>query len=216
VLRRVLAIASAVAALTALAPVAANAISVRVRVEGATTNLFGATQPLLTPFTGSLVQDEVTVELSQPTALGALEAASLRGELFYDLLASSFGPYVAQIGRFAAEGASGWVYKVDGVSPPVGADAYVLEEGDVVLWYYATFGSEGGPRTLDLRRAGKGCFRAFSVDDTGAAEPASDVVFHRDSRARNDADGRYCPSGHWHRLYVTKDGSVRSQQLGPR
>ena len=215
-LRRALAIAFALAVLTTLVPAAASAISVRVRVEGAGTTLFGATQPLVTPFTGTLVEGDATLELSQPTALGALEAASRRGEVHYDLVVSSFGPYVAQIGRTAGEGASGWVYKVNGESPPVGADVYVLEDGDVVLWYYATFGPEGGPHTLDLRRAGARCFQAWSVDDTGTATRARDVIFRRDGRAIRDADGRLCPSGHWHRLRVTKDGLVRSQQLGPR
>ena len=52
----------------------------------------------------------------------------------------------SQIGRYPAYGSSGWVYKVNGVSPPVGANAYALKEGDEVLWYFARFGAQGGPR----------------------------------------------------------------------
>ncbi len=204
-----------VAALAATLASAASAIQVRVRIEGATTTLFGAEQPRVTPYTGTLAQGDVTLELSQPTALGALESASRRGEVFYQLLTTSFGPYVAQIGRLAGAESSGWVFKVNGVSPPVGADAYVVEEGDVVLWYYATFGSTGGPPTLDLRRAGR-CFQAFSVDDTGAATPATDVIFRRDGRRIADEDGRLCPVGHWHRLLATKEGAVRSQVVRAR
>jgi hypothetical protein len=208
---------AALAALTAAAvalPATALGIRVHVRVEGAKATIFGTAQPLLEPFTGELVAEDGTpVALTQPTALGALEAASARREFFYRLVAASFGPYVSQIGRLAAEGASGWVYKVNGVSPPVGADAYVLEEGDEVLWYHATFGKAGGPKTLDLVVASRGCFRAYEVDDAGARTPARDVVFRLRGRSISDGDGLICPRGHWHRLKATKPGLVRSETV---
>jgi hypothetical protein len=213
--RRFVVLILATALALTLVPIA-SAIRVHVRIEGAGATLFGAQQPRVTPFTGTLTQGDVSLELSQPTALGALEAASRRGEVFYRLAATSFGPFVAQIGRLPGEGTSGWVYKVNGVSPPVGADAYVLDEGDVVLWYYATFGETGGPPTLDLRRAGRGCFRAYSQDDAGVATPATDVIFRRDGRPIADDDGRLCPKGHWHRLGVTREGAVRSQVVRRR
>jgi uncharacterized protein DUF4430 len=212
---RIVALALAAALAATFAPVA-GAIQVRVRVEGASTTLYGAEQPRVTPFTGTLTQGEVTIELSRPTALGALETASVKGEVYYRLVPTSFGPFVAQIGRLSGEASSGWVYKVNGESPPVGADAFVLEEGDVVLWYYATFGETGGPPTLDLRRAGRRCYQAFSQNDAGVATQATNVTFHRDGRPIADEDGRLCPIGHWHRLRVTKDGAVRSQVVRPR
>lgn len=192
-------------------PAAALGIRVHVRVEGARATLFGPAQPLVEPFTGQLELVGGTIELAEPTALGALEAASLLGEFYYRAELTGFGPYVSQIGRLGPSGSSGWVYKVDGVSPPVGADAYVLEPGDEVLWYYAAFGPQGGPRTLDLERAGRGCFQAYEVDDAGARSPARGVVFRLDGRRLRDGDGRFCPRGHWHRLKVTKAGAVRSQ-----
>lgn len=202
------------AVLAALAvPAVAFSFTVHVRVEGATTTIFGATEPLVTPYEGALpAGDGGTVELKEPTALGALEAASLAGEFYYRLQALSFGPYVSQIGRLPGEGASGWVFKVNGVSPPVGADAYVVKAGDEVLWYYATFTDAGGPATLDLVRAGR-CYRAFSVDDAGERTRATGVVFRLDARKVRSASGRICPTGHWHRLQATKDGAVRSQTI---
>ena len=65
---------------------------------------------------------------------------------------------MSQIGRYPGAGAAGWVFKVNGVSPPVGADQVVLKDGDEVLWYYATFGATGGPRTLSLKAAGGNCY----------------------------------------------------------
>ena len=76
------------------------------------------------------------------------------------MTSSAFGSYVSQVGRIRGVGAAGWVFKVNGISPPVGADQVVLKDGDEVLWYYATFGAdrraadalaEGGGREL-LRR----------------------------------------------------------------
>lgn len=203
----------ALALLTALVvPAAALAFQVHVRVEGVARTLFGATDPLVTPYVGSLpVDGGGTVDLTDPTALGALESASLAGEFFYRLTPTSVGPYVSQIGRVPASDASGWVYKVNGVSPPIGATAYVVKPGDEVLWYYATFTDSGGPPTLDLVRAGRSCFRAISVDDSGARSQATGVAFRVDARTVRSASGRICPAGAWRELRATKAGSIRSQ-----
>jgi hypothetical protein len=207
---------AAVLALALAAP--ALAVRVHVRVEGATTTIFGAGEPLLTPVTGTFsppAGEPVTVSAATP--LGALERASRRGEFYYRLEAFSFGPYVAQVGRHAGSETTGWVYKVNGVSPPVGANAYELEEGDRVLWYFARFGPAGGPKTLDLRTSTRTCFRAVIVDDNGKTEAARDVVYHVDGRVRPSAGGSICPRGHWHSLRATKVGAVRSEvATGPR
>jgi len=119
-----------------LAPSAA-AVRVHVRVEGAKTTIWGTTAPLVDV---------------QANALDALEAASGIGEFYYHVQRTSFGPYVDQIGRNPGAGTAGWVFKVDGKSPPVGADAVTLKDGDTVLWYWAQFGAAGGPKTLSLER----------------------------------------------------------------
>ena len=81
---------------------------------------------------------------------------------------TSFGPYVDQVGRYPAGGQTGWVFKVNGVSPPVGADEVELKDGDTVLWYWAQFGVAGGPKTLVLQRARRrGCYRVSQQDDAG-------------------------------------------------
>jgi hypothetical protein len=198
-----------VAVLVLAAP--ALALTVHVRVEGVRTNLFGATEPSLTVFEGEVVASDDSVHmLTGPTALGALEAASRRAELYYRLRAASFGLYVDQIGRHPAGGTSGWVYKVNGAVPPVGAAAYVLEEGDRVLWYHATFGASGGPSTLDLRPVAGGCYRASAFDDAGTASRVRNVVFRVDARAVRDRDGVFCPGAPWERLQVTRAGMVPS------
>src|SRR5512133_3185739 len=145
-----------------LAPSAA-AVRVHVRVEGAKTTIWGTTAPLVDV---------------QANALDALEAASGIGEFYYHVQRTSFGPYVDQIGRNPGAGTAGWVFKVDGRSPPVGADAVTLKDGDSVLWYWAQFGAAGGPKTLALERGGNGCYRVYQEDDNGVRTAAVGAVLH--------------------------------------
>ncbi|MDP9307978.1 MAG: DUF4430 domain-containing protein, partial [Actinomycetota bacterium] len=104
--RRSLALVAAAAAAFVLVP-AALAARVHVRVEGKTETIFGSTEPTLNV---------------KANALDALESASLAGEFFYHVTTTSFGPYVDQIGRYPAGGSNGWIFKVNGIVPPVGAD----------------------------------------------------------------------------------------------
>src|ERR671936_2634617 len=153
-------LAAGVAALL-LVPVA-SALSVHVRVEGKTRTIFGSTEPSLTV---------------KANALDALESASVAGEFYYHVKATSFGPYVDQVGRYVAGASTGWVFKVNGVSPPVGADHVVLKDGDHVLWYWATFGATGPP-TLVLQSARRNCYRVLAQDDTGKRRAARGAVLH--------------------------------------
>jgi Domain of unknown function (DUF4430) len=184
--------------LAALLVPAALAARVSVRVEGKTTTIFGALQ---TPFEAG------------PNALQALEAASLRGEFYYHVKTASFGPYVDQIGRYVAAGSSGWVYKVNGVAPPVGADQAPIKNGDRVLWYWATFGQTGGPSTLLLLRRGRNCYRVVAENDAGADRTATGAVLHVDGRRVRTRSGRACVGGHKGLVRATMPGAVRSNAL---
>ncbi|MDQ4081507.1 MAG: DUF4430 domain-containing protein [Actinomycetota bacterium] len=211
-LRRPLVTLGVLAAVLVLAA-PALAVRVHVRVEGAAATIFGATEPLLTPARGSWSPPEgPSLSVQAETPLGALERASRLGEFYYRVRASDFGPYVDRIGRLAAAATTGWVYKVNGVSPPVGADKYVLRAGDRVLWYFARFGPAGGPKTLAFHRTKcPGGVQAVAVDDNGRAKPATNVVFEIDGRRVRDRNGAICPRGHWHTLRATKPGTVRSR-----
>lgn len=167
--RRTLAPLAALAAVLAVTG-SAFAARVTVRVEGKTQTIFGS----------------LPVTIQADNALQALDVASTLGEFYYGLTSSSFGDYVSQIGKYPATGSSGWVFKVDNVSPPVGADKVVLKDGDSVLWYWADFGPSGGPPTLQLDavRVGgsKNCYRVEAFDDSGELVPAAGVVLHVDGR----------------------------------
>jgi hypothetical protein len=187
-----------VAVLALVVAPAGLATNVHVRVEGKTQTIFGAGEPLA----------------SGTNALEALESASLGGEFYYHVTQSSFGPYVDQVGRYGAAGSSGWVFKVNGASPPVGADKVQLKDGDRVLWYYATFSADGsGPATLDLKAAGKGCYAVVKQDDKGTETPATGAVLRIDGRSVKTNAGKACPGPHKGLVRASLAGAVRSNAL---
>jgi len=178
---------------------AALAVGVHVRVEGKTRTIFGSTEPTLTV---------------KANALDALDSASLAGEFYYHVANSGFGPYVDQIGRYVAGGSSGWVFKVNGVSPPVGADRVTLGDGDRVLWYWATFGPTGGPPTLTLRRSTRrDCYRVIAQDDNGKSTPGRGARLHVDRRSVLARTGSVCVGRHRGLVTATLKGAVRSNAV---
>jgi hypothetical protein len=194
---------AAVAAALVLVP-SAFAARVHVRVEGKTQTIFGATEPTLT------VKDNV---------LDALEAASLAGEFYYHVTPTGFGPYVDQIGRYHAEASSGWVFKVNGIVPPVGADSVHLHDGDTVLWYWATFNGPVGPLTLEVENSivrGRRCFFATGRNDAGHASRVRNVVFVLNGRRIRSRTGVVCTKAGRYVVRVTKAGAVRSRVYAGR
>ena len=188
------------AALAAFFVIAAGALAavVHVRVEGRNATIFGTNEP----------------RASGATPLEALESASIAGEFYYHVATTSFGPYVDQIGRYPAEASSGWVFKVNGVSPPVGAEKVELKDGDTVLWYWATFGPNGGPPTLTLTKGAKaGCYRVAAQDDAGKAVSTDGVFLQVDSRVVQTKAGSACAGKHRGLVRAVKGGYVRSNSL---
>jgi hypothetical protein len=177
---------------------AALAARVTVRVEGRTQTIFAPAPRLV----------------DAQNALHALELASVAGEFYYHVGSTSFGPYVDQIGRFPAAGGAGWVFKVNGASPPVGADKVELKDGDAVLWYWAEFDpvTFAGPMTLELRREGR-CYRIWKQDDQGRRTAAAGATLHYDGRSLAARSGRACPPAHRSLVRATLAGAVRSNAV---
>ena len=176
---------------------AALAAKVKIRVEGRTTTIYGGPQP--------------TVTADNP--LHALDVASGLGEFHYATATSSFGNYVSQIGKYTAAGTSGWAFKVNGASPPVGADTVVLKDGDVVLWYWATFGPTGGPPTLELRRLPGNCYVVESVNDAGQRTRAATATITADGKRFRARQGRACIGKHKSLVRAVAPGAVRSNAV---
>ena len=177
----------------------AFALRVHVRVEGKTQTIYGSAEPTLS----------VT-----SNALDALDSASAAGEFYYHVTVTSFGPYIDQIGRYVAGATTGWVFKVNGVSPPVGADKVTLKDGDRVLWYWATFGPAGGPPTLTLRAGPKrNCYRVLAQDDTGKTTPARGARLHVGGRSVLARNGSACVGAHRGLVTATLKAAVRSNAI---
>lgn len=184
------------AAMLVTAPPAGATIA-KIRVEGRTRTIFGSTNP----------------RVSADNALEALTRASNAGEFYVHIADTSYGPYVDQVGLYAAFGSSGWTYKVNGVSPPVGADQLTLKTGDQVLWYWAVFGLQGGPKTLLLARTEPGCYRVLAQDDRGKGAVAVGSVLHVDGRAVQTRAGTACVGPHRGLVRATMRSAVRSNAL---
>jgi Domain of unknown function (DUF4430) len=182
-------------------PATALAATVHVRVEGKTKNLFAPTE----------------VSVTASNALDAIQQASLLGEFYYHLTTTSLGPYVDQVGLYGGSASSGWVFKVDNASPPVGADQVSLKDGDTVLWYYADFGPTGGPPTLSVKTATKaGCYAAQAFDDNGKSAAVTGLQWHVGSKTTvsGTTGTNYCPGKHTGLLVrATATGAVRSNAV---
>jgi hypothetical protein len=181
-------------------PAVATAATVKVRVEGKTRTLFGPS----------------AVAVNATNALDALEQASLAGEFYYHVTTTSFGPYVDQVGRYGASASSGWAFKVDDKSPPVGADQVQLANGDSVLWYWADFGPTGGPPTLAVKPSKHGCYTVHAFDDNGGTAMVTGLQLHIGSKRTVDAkpDASVCPGPHPGLLVrATATGAIRSNAV---
>ena len=132
---------------------------------------------------------------------------------FYYGTTTDFGTYVSQIGKYAAAATSGWAFKVNGVSPPVGADKVTLKDGDVVLWYYATFGSAGGPPTLELQRLPANCYVVQTVNDAGKKTRATTATLTVDGKRFRAQGGRACIGKHVGLVRAVAPGAIRSNAV---
>jgi Domain of unknown function (DUF4430)/RTX calcium-binding nonapeptide repeat (4 copies) len=160
-MRPVLSAAVTVCCLFAVAaPAVAAPIPVDLRVEGAngraltadrymtdSTKIKTAKQPPDCNGSGAVKQ------LAGATALGTLVDGALVNSRLDPLLVSdqfSFGLLVCGIGGDNASGVSSyWLYKVNHVSPTVGADAFSVKADDDVLWYFVN-GTHNGGDELEL------------------------------------------------------------------
>ena len=127
---------------------------------------------------------------------------------------TGFGPFVDQIGRYPGEGFNGWSYKVNGVSPPIGADQATIKAGDTVLWYWSTFTEQGGSPTLLLkRRAARNCYSVLSQNDLGQTTTATGATLHVDGRSVATGLGGACVGKHSGLVRATAQDAVRSNAL---
>lgn len=79
-------------------------------------------------------------EIEATTALNIIENGASVCGYTYVIEQTAFGPYLTTINGEAASGLAGWLYRVNWLSPPVGAADYQLASGDEVLWHFGEWG----------------------------------------------------------------------------
>lgn len=79
------------------------------------------------------------VEVEAATALEIVERGAGLCGYQYHITQSDFGPYLDRVNNEASEGPNGWMYRVNWLSPNVGAADYDLRAGDYVLWAFGQF-----------------------------------------------------------------------------
>ena len=108
---------------------------------------------------------------------------------------TSFGPYVDQIGRYVAGGSTGWVFKVNGVSPPVGRRRRRAEGRRPRALVLGHVRPDRRPDDA-LLRAGtqkRNCYRVLAQDDTGKTQAgARGDAARRRAAASSPAPARRC------------------------
>ena len=166
------------------------------------------TQAITTDASPACGGSGAVVTVAGPTALGIVNRATtvepdLRPFRVSDKF--SFGLFVCGVGAFTGTESSFWSYKVDHVAPEVGGDAFKLEGGEEVLWYFSETGGANSGDELELRvparvRPGRTfVVRAFSYDGTGRRSAAAgatiaigsnEAVTNREGRATLGAGRR--------------------------
>lgn len=214
-------LAAACAAGLAAAP-AAVALDTTIRVEGASGNLIPESAiPIEGSGTATVFDSDFTpVEVSRASAFWQLyrATASTGLGLGFEYFPAFTSTLVQRIGPDANAGTVGWQYRVNHVSPPVGADQRALAQGDSALWYY---GASDGARELDVApsadrvAAGAGFTVAVTsyAADGSAAPGAGATVSYGAASAVADAAGRasfVAQAAGTRPVAATRAGDIRS------
>jgi Ca2+-binding RTX toxin-like protein len=166
--------------------------------------------------------------LTGPTALGQLTRAARADSRLRPLGVSdrfSFGLFVCALGRLESSSTAYWLYKVNHVSPEVGADQYTLDDGDAVLWFFqdTTPGSEANTGDeLELRapvfaRLGRTFgVTALAWSSAGQATRAAGAKIVGETVQTSDANGRarvYAGEEGWTTLRAERGTDVPSAEI---
>ena len=147
-------------------------------------------------------------------ALDALDAASARGEFFYEVKQLSFGPYVDQIGRYPADalerlGVQGQRRR----RRPSAPTRSTLKEGDACSGTGPSSAPTGGPKTLSAAAA-EGLLPVLAAGRRRQArDRAAGAVLLVDGRACGRRGGAACPGAHKGLVRATLAGAVRSNAV---
>lgn len=154
---------------------------VKVRVEGADSTVWAGS---VNVGTSVLTDKDGATHTVSGKALCTLDEAARLGAFPYQLQSFAWGLFIDGVNdewSVLAPPYPGWLYRVNGVSPPVGADALDVSDGDEVLWYYGTYDASPVAVAVSSRALPVGnvlTVRARQLDAAGAATPLPGATVH--------------------------------------
>lgn len=83
-----------------------------------------------------------------PNSLDLVKVIASACGFTYEIVDTSFGPYLKKIGSDEAHDLAGWMYAVNFALPSIGAADYGLKNGDYVIWHFGDFGWQ--PRGTEI------------------------------------------------------------------
>ena len=208
-----------------LEPVPEDDGAVTVRVEGEVNTVWSG--PVIVS-TSTIVDDGGGEHyLAGPTALGALDEASGSDDFPYVVQDMAYGLYLYSVNGEEPSGLDGWMYRVDYVSPMVGAADFILGETtppapphQEVLFYYGEWGQS--PLKIEVSGTEVGVDESFTAtvtwysDDTGTWSPCESATVHADQDYTTGPDGTVdiaVATDVTISVYAEKDSFIRSNRV---
>lgn len=137
----------------------------------------------------------------------------------YVIEQTSFGPYLTAINNEAAEGTNGWLYRVNWLSPALGANNYPLEDNDEVLWYFGEWGILPIRISLSDNQIEPGGQTVATVEyynETSWSPLSAATIYAGAITAQTNDAGQATltmPSAGSFEVYAEKDNYIRSPKL---
>ena len=204
-----------------------NIATIKVRIEGKNATIWTGK----VTFSNSTIMDTENVShyLDQPTALGAVDAASKLGNFSYEVENQTWGLFLKSISGEAYDPATwdGWMYRVDYYSPMLGPADFILNQTvpptlphDEVLWYYGSWNEV--PLKITLDKASVKVNEQFTAtvesynDTSGVWDPVDNAsVYEGSSNYTTNINGSAVisiSSAGFYNVYAEKEGYIRSEK----
>jgi len=167
----------------------------------------------------------VEYHLENPTALGALDEASQVGGFLYQTTDEWGSLFVTSIDAEEGEGMAGWMYRIDYISPSVGAADFILNDSSPpapphqeVLWYYGEW--DAIPLKIEVDNVTPAAGDIFTVTvsqyDGDGWSPTEGATVYADTSYTTDEDGEVnitISNNATIDVYAEKDGYIRSNRV---
>jgi len=195
-------------------------VTVDVRIEGEDDNIWNDSATVDESW---ITADNSSIEyhLADPTALGALDEASIEGDFDYETTDEWGSLYVTSIDGEEPEGIAGWMYRVDYISPSVGADQFILDGSQQeVLFYYGEW--DDIPLKIEVNNTAPDAGDSFTVTVSEYDDAFAEWYLIEDAIVYADTDYTTGVNGEvditiYHdatiEVYAEKDGYIRSNRV---